>query len=126
MLYLVCKDMDFVTEVLEQLVKDIKPRVSREQWDDIQLSANMYINQNDKDWWLHVKNRMASTFGTTIEHINDEIEKKCQLLETMKYIQLGNPESVVVINRSYKAELDAVREKMRVASIGDETGVGIA
>lgn len=92
--------MTHVTEVMAALKKNAGLAYQGINFDAAQLSANTAINQRSPDWHEKFLDKLSVLTGKSIDHLKRDIEQWASITDSMKYIQLGNPESIVIIEKN--------------------------
>jgi hypothetical protein len=88
--------MSYVTEQVLRLTKLLQRKVAPKPFLNIQRTANIWITDDDPDWYEKTIGIIAKEFGKAEETIRQEIMSRCQLVDTIKYIQLGNPDQILI------------------------------
>jgi CHAT domain len=98
--------MLFVSEILNALIPHgvIEDPIHS----DIQLQANMDINTGDARWFENLTERIAGHRGETPAAASEHIQKVIARSEAVRYVQLGNPETLLV--SSDELHLDVMHE----------------
>lgn len=86
--------MLYASEVLDKLVGPPAPPESPRG--KIQLAANMDINTGDEDWYDNLLDRIAQHRGERRESVNSKAKAVLARCEAIRYIQLGNPETILI------------------------------
>lgn len=92
--------MSHVTEVMFALKKNAGPKYRSIYFDQVQLKANIAINNRNPDWYFEFLLELSSHVGHPIEILKQDIKKWASMTDSMKYVQLGNPESIVIEDES--------------------------
>lgn len=58
--------------------------------------ANVLINSYSECWMDSLKNKLAKEIGITVDNLNSEIIKLGIYSESMSYVQLGNPDTIMI------------------------------
>lgn len=113
--------MSHVTEVLHALKKNAGLAYHGIDFDAVQLRANTAINQRNSGWYDEFLDELSVQTKKSIEHLNSDIGKWASLTESMKYIQLGNPESIVIVEKTaeeiFESEVYASNFRLRGATL---------
>ncbi|SKC69787.1 CHAT domain-containing protein [Paraburkholderia hospita] len=88
--------MCYVTETLFSLELNAGLRL-RQDADEIQLQTNLEINSGDDGWFEKFVHRVAEKTGRSEGDIRVLIRKWASVVDVMHYVQLGNPESIVIM-----------------------------
>lgn len=89
-----------VTEVMIALKKNAGPKYRSINFGQAQMRANIGINNRNPDWYLEFLLELSSHVGHPIEILKQDIKKWVSMTDSMKYVQLGNPESIVIVEES--------------------------
>ena len=104
--------MTYVTEVLSALRKHAGAAYEHLDTSEIQLQANVAINQRQANWYKVVLNAVAKSTGQSVEAVKKHVEQWSSMTDSMKYVQLGHPESVVIVEEdavtAFEEEADRV------------------
>jgi len=95
--------MSYVTDILHLLPR-IGIKLDRESFEYIQLRTNNRINPYDKYWYVEFWRVLAERVGLRSADVILFAQKWCQFTESMKYIQMGNPESILIMSESVERE----------------------
>lgn len=96
------QQMLLASEILEILVGPITPGSERER---LQSAANIHINGGDGDWyeWLH------EVIATHRSERPEQIAKRARAIvarsEAIRYVQLGNPENILIDDGSIEKQI---------------------
>jgi len=90
--------MSHSLEVLRQVNRLARLGLTRKQMDEVQLCANESINARHAGWYEVFIEKLAELSGRSRTRIVDDIGRWAGLTDAMKYIQLGNPESIVIVD----------------------------
>lgn len=88
--------MSYVTEQVLRLYKARHKQISFEQFHPIQTAANGWILNGERDWYEKTIRVIASELREDLEAIRHELSNRCQVVDTIKYIQLGNPDQILI------------------------------
>ena len=86
--------MLYASEVLDKLVGPPAPAESPRG--KIQSAANMDINTGDEGWYDNLLDRIAQHQGDRRESVNSKAKAVLARCEAIRYIQLGNPETILI------------------------------
>lgn len=87
--------MVFVTEILREL-DGAGTTLSDSQIADLQMAANTDINRGDHDWYRRFLTGLSASVGESEDEIRSKISTWATLVDVMLYVQLGNPESIII------------------------------
>ncbi|MEH6534428.1 MAG: hypothetical protein V7735_24260, partial [Photobacterium frigidiphilum] len=86
--------MSFCTDVLH-IIRDKYSLISGEQYKEIHFLANCAINSGSTTWYDSVLNKLEKSTGKSANYF-DELIQDIGFVETMKYSQLGRPETIII------------------------------
>jgi hypothetical protein len=98
--------MLLVSEILNALIPH--GVIENTTHSDIQLQTNMDINTGNARWFENLTERIADHRGKTPVATSEHIQKVIARSEAVRYVQLGNPETLLV--SSDELHLDVMRE----------------
>jgi hypothetical protein len=104
--------MSYVTEVLELLEAHAGLHFDREEMRAIQLATTTLISARDASWHSLLVTRIAETAGISEEVVRELLERWCSLTDAIKYVQLGNPERVIIIDAPFEEAWEAARDEV--------------
>ncbi|MEX3694232.1 CHAT domain-containing protein [Paraburkholderia sp. BR14263] len=87
--------MVFVTEILKEL-EAAGTALTSDQVADLQMAANVDINAEVQDWYRKFLTNLSASVGESEDAIRSKISTWATLVDVMLYVQLGNPESIVI------------------------------
>jgi CHAT domain len=90
--------MVYVSEQVRRLFELRRKRVSFDQHRAIQMGANNLILTGDPDWYEKTVGLIAGQLQQSEEATREELAKH-QLVDVIKYIQLGNPDQILIADR---------------------------
>jgi len=90
--------MTHCTEILEGLM--YRGRIDQRGSNKVQLAANIAINNRVDDWHERFVDEISTYSGLSVEFINNEIQNHFCLTDAMKYVQLGSPENIIIVEES--------------------------
>jgi len=88
--------MLYVTESLHLIQRKGAVPINRDSWYRISFESNEIINRNILDWWEKFKQLIKSEIELDGDVIENIFNTWIQLPECIKYIQLGNPELILI------------------------------
>lgn len=88
--------MSYATDVLLDL--EHGNFINEAQFKDIHFKANTDINTNNPEWLANMQRRVVEAAGLTDAEIRSYWAEHFQFVETMLFVQLGRPESIVIAN----------------------------
>jgi hypothetical protein len=89
--------MTHATEVMMLLKKNGGAAYRGLNFDDAQLVANREINARNPKWYDMYRKELSRLTQIPIESIDHDIGKWASMTDAMKYVQLGNPENVIIL-----------------------------
>jgi hypothetical protein len=99
--------MTHITEVVATLRQHAGRAYEHLDWSGIQLIANTVINQRRADWYDVVLRAIARVTGQSVDIVREDIQRWASMTDSMKYVQLGHPESVVVVEEDARELFEA-------------------
>jgi hypothetical protein len=91
--------MSYVTEILDSL-KHIGIDLHDSDRERLQLAANNRINPFHDDWYSSFIKNLQAVLCLKRHEVDRFLSSWCQLTESMRYVQLGNPEGIWIRNKS--------------------------
>jgi len=88
--------MQYVTEIMLSLEKNAQLDL-RAAFDEIQFQSNVEINEGQADWFERFVARLAEKTSRSTDAIHLLIRKWASILDVMHYVQLGNPEAILIL-----------------------------
>ena len=88
--------MQVVTEIMHRLMAT-RP-VSEGQYQKIGTLANQWINQNRPDWFDRFCSLVTSELAIDTAIPRNLLGDDFELFDSLKYIQLGNPEDILIVS----------------------------
>lgn len=89
--------MTHVTEVMAALKKNAGLAYQVVNFDPVQMRANTEINERRPNWYDAFLCELSTISGKSIHELKSDIEKWASMTDSMKYVQLGNPESIIIV-----------------------------
>jgi len=108
--------MSHVTEVMLALKKDAGPAYHYFDFEMPQFRANIAINQRRSNWYEEFLDELSRCTGKTTDELTHDIELWASMTDSMKYVQLGNPESIVIVEE----HPDEIFQREARTAFGDE------
>lgn len=90
--------MSYVSECTRLLVSNGRLTITQDSLDRVQLAANLAINARMGNWFDVYAETLAEESSTDLVHINELHSTWSSFTDAQKYIQLGGPENIVIIN----------------------------
>jgi len=94
--------MQYVTEILLSLEKNARIGLGVAAFEEIQFQSNIEINSGQADWFERFIARLTEKTGRSTEAVYVLIRKWASILDIMHYVQLGNPEAIIILNDKLK------------------------
>lgn len=92
--------MSHTQEILRRLMAPGLMGINQRQASQVQLAANTAINFQRSDWYAAFEEELAKCVDRSIESVRDVISKHIGLTDAMKYVHLGNPEDIVIVEET--------------------------
>lgn len=89
--------MTHVTEVMASLKKNAGSAYQGINFDPVQMRANTEINERRPTWYDAFLCELSAISGKSIRELKSDIEQWAAMTDSMKYVQLGNPESIIIV-----------------------------
>lgn len=87
-----------MTELLEAVDGKSDIRLSPAARHSIAVQVGMKIEEGADDWYEDLLSHMSSESNANLQSIRDAVAKWATITDALKYVQLGNPESLVVVS----------------------------
>ena len=95
--------MLFASELLDKLVSPPAPLNTPRG--KLQIEANIEINSGDPDWYDKLLGRIAAFRHEPLVNVIEQAEDFIARSEAIRYIQLGSPESILVVDDKIEASV---------------------
>ncbi len=102
--------MSYVTESMHLLIKEGGLNLNKDAQLRISYQSNYLINSEHPNWYENILELIAEESHKTVDEIKELISKYAQFPESMKYIQMGNPEQILIIKKEMLAEFQNLRD----------------
>jgi hypothetical protein len=102
--------MTYVTEVIEALRTNGGKAYHGVDFDEATLRANVAINNRRPGWFETFVNELSSQTTQSTDVVKSDIGRWASMTDSMKYVQLGNPESIVIVEEN---ATDVFQEELR-------------
>jgi hypothetical protein len=89
--------MSYITDVLAALQRAGWKQLTSERTQVIQLAANDFINYLHPEWFEKTLELIADVTGIGLDEVKEAHLTKAYFVETLHYVQLGNPEEIMVV-----------------------------
>jgi hypothetical protein len=89
--------MSHATEVMMLLKKNGGAAYQGLDFDDVQFVANREINARNPKWYEVFRNELSILTQIPVEDIDHDIANWASMTDSMKYVQLGNPENIIIV-----------------------------
>lgn len=86
--------MQLLTDLLRPYLAD--GRLARPDYEHIHSKGNMEINKRHADWFDVVAELTAQRLSSPLDQVHNEFRDRIVLSDTIRYIQLGNPETILI------------------------------
>jgi hypothetical protein len=90
------QQMSYFSELVDVLQHRLESQITPEQKMSVQMEVNKAVFDMDPAWYETSKERLSREFGKSEQHIDEVLGTWGQLPDTVKYIQLGNPEQILI------------------------------
>jgi hypothetical protein len=97
--------MSFTSEVRHLLTRQAGVRLRQGGHDRVQLTANTTINSRRPDWFEQFVEAIESESGIESSNIRALIARWGSITDSLKYLQLGSPENIVIVGEPTPEEL---------------------
>jgi len=92
--------MSHCTEVLRRLMSHARLSLGEDEFHNVLLTANVAINGRKAHWFEAFLEELATCSGRTLGSLKEDVERWAGMTEAMKHIQLGAPESIIIVGES--------------------------
>jgi hypothetical protein len=92
--------MSHCTEVLRRLTSHARLSLSEDEFHNVLLMANVAINSRKAHWFDAFLEELATCSGRTLGSLKEDVERWAGMTEAMKHIQLGAPESIIIVGKN--------------------------
>lgn len=89
--------MSYVTDLMRGFVYE--GFIAHDSWQDDAIDINTHINMLDKDWYDYTIKKLANKTGMKEVEVQNIIDEKLYITETMCYSQVGFPEAITIMLR---------------------------
>ncbi len=89
--------MSHTVEVVDLLLHQSRIKLTKDERKAVQLRANIQINSRAESWYEDFLEILASNSLLSVERLRSEIANYAGLTDSMKYVQLGSPENIVLV-----------------------------
>lgn len=113
--------MTHVTEVMASLKKNAGSAYQGINFDPVQMRANTEINERRPTWYDAFLCELSAISGKSIRELKSDIEKWAAMTDSMKYVQLGNPESIIIVEEDPIKVLSEESNRQVGESIGSDS-----
>jgi len=91
--------MNYMTETMRLLEENTSMSFDKHSHFRIGNEINMYINSNNPKWYERLIEMISEECSMTLSEVKDKISRYALFPESMKYVQLGNPEQILITNK---------------------------
>jgi len=103
--------MTLISELLDDLVAPLPSKIREERrFHDLQVQANLWINSGEQDWYPRFVEALAEEIHLNAAQIRLRASRVIARSQTVRYVQLGNPEMIRIGDQSIAAELGVPSE----------------
>lgn len=88
--------MTYTSEVLDLLARHTELKIDGEVYRSVQLQANIAINLGRADWHSSMVAHLAAELKCSPESVSLAMRQWASFTESLKYVQLGSPENIVI------------------------------
>lgn len=78
------------------------------QFDDLHLQGNLAINERRDDWYELVEGWAANQLSQPVERVREDFVSRIANSDTVRYIQMGDPESILIYDPLFTEKAEAV------------------
>jgi hypothetical protein len=89
--------MTYATEVSRSLNRALRMNLDAKVLARLQMASNTAINSGYAGWHRVFLEQLAQVAGRSADDIAKGIQQHCALPDSAKYVQLGNPERVIIV-----------------------------
>ena len=89
--------MAHASEAARRLNRATRMGLSEDELGRVQVAANAAINAREADWHRTFVAALATESGRDIREIEHGLQRYCGLTDALKYVQLGNPERLILV-----------------------------
>ncbi|CAI1191662.1 CHAT domain [Serratia fonticola] len=86
--------MSYVTDLMRGFERE--GFLPKDSWQDEHININTHINMLNSDWYDYTINSISKLTKLNKQEVNNVIESKLFITETMCYSQIGLPESITI------------------------------
>ncbi|HEX7861122.1 MAG TPA: CHAT domain-containing protein [Verrucomicrobiae bacterium] len=90
----------YISEQIRRLYKLLRRDLPFRDYYAIHTAANDFILKGDLQWYEKSVLLVANHLNATEEAIRKELKSRCQLVDIVKYVQLGNPDQILFVGES--------------------------
>jgi hypothetical protein len=92
--------MVYMTELIAHIDKTLKITITDEIKRKVGVQANAFINSNNEAWYELTLECLSKEINVEANVILERLDGTPMFSDSLKYIQLGNPENIVISNKS--------------------------
>lgn len=108
--------MSYAYEVLRSLADLARVPLAEAEIRRIQLEANVAINARRADWHEVLKRAIADATEISLDEVAQKTSQWAGLADSLKYVQLGSPENVIIVREHPGSILERVAKSRDAAS----------
>lgn len=86
--------MSYITDLMRGLERE--GLLIKDSWTDDAIDIITYINMLNQDWYSYALIKVANKTGMKVVELQNMIDEKLYITETMCYSQIGFPESITI------------------------------
>jgi hypothetical protein len=98
--------MIYITELLHNMYDRQFINITDDQYLRLTSKSNDYINRFDPHWFERIISEIENETGISNAEIYEFLSSWHQLPDCLKYIQLGNPENIIIVSDKVANKLD--------------------
>jgi hypothetical protein len=109
--------MRHASEVVSLLKRRAGLQLDDTEAEAVQFAANTAINGREANWYESFLAKLSEFSGWSLDKLRFEVGRWAGLTDAMKYVQLGNPERIVIVNKPAHEVLNAKTSVARDSTI---------
>lgn len=94
--------MHYATEVINLVCGKFFEKITPQVVSALQFQANNFINTNDPKWFEKLKAEIVKRLEIPLKQLELILVAQGQLTEAIRYVQIGNPETIVILKPAYE------------------------
>jgi hypothetical protein len=92
--------MTYTSEITFAMLKHGGVRLDAASFERVQMAANIAINNREANWFDVFLAALSAEGGPSISAISESIRFHAGMVDSLKYVQLGNPERLAIVKES--------------------------